>query len=662
MTEVAEKTTYCRICEVYCGLVATVEDGKVTKLRPDADHVVSRGYSCPKGLNAHQVTHDPDRILHPMKKRRRRVERISWEQAIGEIAAKLNAHPRRARAGRDRALHRQPGGLRVRAPHLLARTASRRSAAGTPTARARRTTWPSSSPRSSSTARSFLQPIPDLARTRHLSSSAPTPSCRRGRSCTSPTRRRRLREIRARGGKIVVIDPRRTETAELADEHHFIRPDTDAFLFLAMMHDDLRRRARGREFLAAHATDVDWLRAVGRGVHAGDGGGADRHRRRDDPPARARVRRGRRRVRVRPRRLRPLRYARRVGARGAERRHRQPRRARRRGLLRRPRRHGRRRDRLGLDGYGEHRSRVGDIPASSASCRAASSPTRSRRRARADPRARRDGRQPRAVDRRTARRSRRRCGSSSARVALDIYMSETAALADYVLPRDLARARGLSDLPRPAHDRAVRAVDGGGRSRSRARRRRSGRSSRSSATRWALPFLNSRAAAPLRRALRLVGRDFSPRWLIDGMIRLGPLGDRYLPWRDGLNLAKLAGASARRHRSAGPHRHPRARSSARPTRASIWDDAELEAELARLAARRRRRAGRVPAAADRPARPALEQQLAPQRPEAHARRPLPAAAHPSRRRDAARPRATARRAACAAASARSTSRCASPTR
>ena len=88
MTE--ERTTFCRICEVYCGLVATVEDGRVVRLRPDRDHVVSRGYSCPKGVTFHQVTHDPDRILHPMKRVGDEWRRVTWEQAIGEIAAKLD--------------------------------------------------------------------------------------------------------------------------------------------------------------------------------------------------------------------------------------------------------------------------------------------------------------------------------------------------------------------------------------------------------------------------------------------------------------------------------------------------------------------------------------------------------------------------------------------
>ena len=68
MAVTEEKTTYCRICEVYCGLVATVEDGRVTKLRPDREHVASKGYCCPKGVTFHEVTHDPDRVLHPLKK------------------------------------------------------------------------------------------------------------------------------------------------------------------------------------------------------------------------------------------------------------------------------------------------------------------------------------------------------------------------------------------------------------------------------------------------------------------------------------------------------------------------------------------------------------------------------------------------------------------
>ncbi len=62
-----QKVTFCRICEPLCGMVATVEDGKVTQLRPDPDHPLSRGYACPKGIAMTEVQNDPDRVLHPLR-------------------------------------------------------------------------------------------------------------------------------------------------------------------------------------------------------------------------------------------------------------------------------------------------------------------------------------------------------------------------------------------------------------------------------------------------------------------------------------------------------------------------------------------------------------------------------------------------------------------
>ncbi len=85
------KTTYCRICEATCGLVATVENGRVVSLAPDPEHVASRGYACKKGLAQHRVLHSPDRLLHPQKRIGDRWQRISWEQALEEIGAKVKS-------------------------------------------------------------------------------------------------------------------------------------------------------------------------------------------------------------------------------------------------------------------------------------------------------------------------------------------------------------------------------------------------------------------------------------------------------------------------------------------------------------------------------------------------------------------------------------------
>ena len=68
---VEEKVTFCRICEPLCGLVATVEDGRLTQLRPDREHPLSRGYACPKGIAMTDVQNDPDRVLLPAQAHRR---------------------------------------------------------------------------------------------------------------------------------------------------------------------------------------------------------------------------------------------------------------------------------------------------------------------------------------------------------------------------------------------------------------------------------------------------------------------------------------------------------------------------------------------------------------------------------------------------------------
>src|SRR3954471_10934885 len=87
--------TFCRICEAYCGMVATVENDVVTRLRPDPDHPLSTGYACPKGIAMTDVQNDPDRVLHPLRKRPDgEFERVSWDEALADIGKRLGAIPR----------------------------------------------------------------------------------------------------------------------------------------------------------------------------------------------------------------------------------------------------------------------------------------------------------------------------------------------------------------------------------------------------------------------------------------------------------------------------------------------------------------------------------------------------------------------------------------
>ena len=102
--------------------------------------------------------------------------------------------------------------------------------------------------------------MPDLGRTRFALVIATNPAVSQGTLMHVVDAPRRLEEIRERGGKVVVIDPRRTETAELTDEHHFIRPDTDVYLLLAMIRTILPEGLEAEAFLARHVVDVGWLR------------------------------------------------------------------------------------------------------------------------------------------------------------------------------------------------------------------------------------------------------------------------------------------------------------------------------------------------------------------------------------------------------------------
>ena len=87
-----EKTTFCRVCEPACGLIATIEDGRLARLRPDREHPITRGFACNKGLLGVRIHHDPDRVDVPLRRTRPgHFEPASWDEAIGEIAERLRA-------------------------------------------------------------------------------------------------------------------------------------------------------------------------------------------------------------------------------------------------------------------------------------------------------------------------------------------------------------------------------------------------------------------------------------------------------------------------------------------------------------------------------------------------------------------------------------------
>jgi anaerobic selenocysteine-containing dehydrogenase len=535
---VQEKTTYCRICEVTCGLVATVEDGRVTKLRPDPDHVVSRGYSCPKGLAAHELTHDPDRVLHPMKRTASGWERISWEQAIGEIGAKLNAI--RAAHGPDAiALYTgNPSGYayahRIYSANWMKALGSRNSyGAGS------QDNLADFLAAHFLYGASFRQPIPDVDRARYLLVVGTNPLVSQGTLVHMVDAKARLRGVVERGGKIVVLDPRRSETARIASEHHFIRPGTDAFLLLAMIRTILVEGLENREFLAANASDVDWLRTLVAAFtpeRAAEATGVEAETvvrlAREFATSPAACAFGRAVCSpfgtIQAWALDVLNVVtgnvdRPGGAVFSD------------GLV----------DlaatvkQLGLDGYGEHRSRTRNLPGVlgelPAGCLAEEITTPGPGKIRAMVVT--AGNPVVSIANGTALAEAMR--ELECTVVIDLYMSETAALADYVLPAATWLERedfpvfhvNLSTEPYSQWTDAVIPKLG------------------ECKEEWeiftllgdamGLTYLANPVAHWLRRGLKLFGREFSPRWIIDGMIRTGPMGDKYLPWSNGWNVDRL---------------------------------------------------------------------------------------------------------------------------
>jgi anaerobic selenocysteine-containing dehydrogenase len=259
-----EKPTYCRICEPLCGMVATVEDGRLLQLRPDPDHPLSQGFACPKGIAFEQVHNDPDRVLHPLKRRAGGgpgdFERVSWDDALADVVTRL------------RAIHDAHGPEAIgwywgnpgafSASHTLW-LAAFMTLLGSP----HLFTAGSQDVNSRFVASHLLYgsplavPIPDLARTDLLVVLGANPLVSHGSVLTSPRIKESLHGIVGRGGRVVVVDPRRTETAK-AFEWLPITPDGDAWLLLPLLNVLFEEGLADEGALARQASGAEALRAL----------------------------------------------------------------------------------------------------------------------------------------------------------------------------------------------------------------------------------------------------------------------------------------------------------------------------------------------------------------------------------------------------------------
>jgi anaerobic selenocysteine-containing dehydrogenase len=242
----------CNLCEAICGIEINVEADGGLNIRGDKDDPFSHGYICPKAVALQDIHYDNDRLRYPVRRTDGGWQRIGWNEAFDEVTENLKRI--QAKYGRNSVatylgnptVHNY--GALLFAPGFLRSLHTRNKYSAT------------SVDQLAHHLASFLMfghqlllPVPDLDRTRLFLILGANPAVSNGSMMTAPGMSRRLQEIRTRGGKVIVVDPRYNETARLADRHLFIRPGTDVLLLLALLHiifdEELTRLGEAASFI-----------------------------------------------------------------------------------------------------------------------------------------------------------------------------------------------------------------------------------------------------------------------------------------------------------------------------------------------------------------------------------------------------------------------------
>lgn len=253
----------CPFCEATCGLTLTIDTDRVTSARGDRDDVFSAGFICPKGASFGELDNDPDRLNGPLIRRDGVLTEAGWDEAFAAVAAGLGkviaTHGSTSVGvylGNPNA-HTVAGALY---PPLIIRALGTRQVFSASTL--------DQMPKHVALGLMFGNPVaftvPDLDRTDHLVIIGANPLVSNGSLATAPDFGGRLRALRRRGGRLVVIDPVRTRTAELADVHIAPRPGTDAALLFAVVHVLFDENLVDLRHLAADVAGVEQLRDLAR--------------------------------------------------------------------------------------------------------------------------------------------------------------------------------------------------------------------------------------------------------------------------------------------------------------------------------------------------------------------------------------------------------------
>src|SRR6478672_2647375 len=258
-----QKPTFCRICEPLCGMVATVDGGRLVSLRPDKDHPLSAGFACQKGIAFAEVVNDPDRVTTPLRRSADGFEPVTWDEAMTDIADRLTDIHRRHGSGAIGWYYGNPGAFSYShtlslntfmlgfGPRLHVFTAGSQDVNNRFVASQLLYGSP------------LALPVPDVLRTELLVVIGANPIVSHGSVLTVPRIKDRMHDIVKRGGRVLVVDPRKTETAAQFEWLGII-PDGDAYLLLSLLHVLFDENLADRARLDGQADGVAWIEQLAR--------------------------------------------------------------------------------------------------------------------------------------------------------------------------------------------------------------------------------------------------------------------------------------------------------------------------------------------------------------------------------------------------------------
>ncbi len=230
----------CHICEANCGVLVEVEGRQILSIKGDPGNPLSRGHICPKATALEDLQNDPDRLRKPQKRVGEEWHAISWEQAFAEIGEKTRAILAKDPAATATYIgnpNAHSYGNALNAHHLTKALGTKNQFSASTVDQ-----MPHQVANLLMYGHASMFGIPDIDRTETLIIIGGNPMASNGSVWTVPDFRNRVRALKARGGKLVVIDPRRTETAKIADRHVFVQPSRDVFLLVALLKVVMARR------------------------------------------------------------------------------------------------------------------------------------------------------------------------------------------------------------------------------------------------------------------------------------------------------------------------------------------------------------------------------------------------------------------------------------